>query len=148
MTYVGKTYLVKLPQHVADMYNRDNPAIAPVDAGTQRPVLVVGELLGQVQQVDSGKTNPDGTHIMKDVSLPDTVSVLIYHDGPITPHYVSGVPVEALLDVDSNPETEPSTGDNASSTEDGSVNTGQSTENTPKEDGPQPPPAKAGGSWF
>lgn len=97
--YTGKFFLVKLPQHVTDLYNGDNPALAPVDVGTERPVLVVGETIGQSQDIDSGRTNPDGTHMQQSISLADTVNVLVFHDGDVKPRYFAGVPVEDLLDV-------------------------------------------------
>lgn len=124
MSYLGKFYVVELPEHVTDLYNRDNPAISPIPVGTRRPVLVVGEQVGQTQEVDSGTNNPDGTHIMKTVSLPDTVNVVVFHDGAVAPHYVQGVPIEALVGLDSTPPVEPVTG---------------STEN--------PATPKSGGSW-
>lgn len=107
--YVGKFFLVKLPQHVTDLYNSDNPALAPVEVGTERPLLVVAETIGQSQDIDSGQLNPDGTHVLKSIPLPDTVNGLVYHDGDVKPRYVTGVPVGDLLAVDSTPQTQPAT---------------------------------------
>lgn len=106
MSHLKKLVLVKLPDHFRDLYNRDNAALPPIGADDQRPALVVGESVDQVQQIRDGN-NPDGSAKFRDQPLDDTVNLLIFHDGPLAPHYVQAVPVSAISDLDGPAETEP-----------------------------------------
>ena len=79
MAYLGQTVVVKLPSHVAERYNAEYPGNNPIEAGTERPGVVV--------------------------ALDDTAelaNVLLYHDGPQM-HYVQNVPVSVLTGAGDSP---------------------------------------------
>lgn len=97
MTYLGQTVVVALPQHEADRYNADNPALPAIKAGTVRPGIVVA-----INDVVEGAT--------------PTANVRIFHDGTLD-HYVRNVPLSVLNDAASQKDTSAETANTGSQSE-------------------------------
>lgn len=79
---LGQVGVVGLPEHVAERYNAENSGQPAVEAGTERPYMVVG--------VDA-----DGK----------TANVRLFHDGA-GDHYVQAVPWD-VLEGDTTTEESP-----------------------------------------
>lgn len=104
--YLGKRVLVKLPEFLLEEFNRGRESHDPVVAGDVRPADVVGESVGQTQEIATGERTPKGELVKKTIDLPDTVNLQIHRDGSAPHLYVTGVPVDALHDVGSDPTAE------------------------------------------